>query len=427
MKISRVLPAFSALALILAGCSGPQPTFTPADMPGDGLFAEVVTDKGSFLLQLEFEKTPLTVINFVALAQGTRKSIRPDGIPFYNGLTFHRVVPDFVVQGGCPKGDGRGNAGYHFPDEFHPELRHDAAGVISMANAQWPDTNGSQFMIFRGPAPHLNDRHSVFGKVVKNLEIVNAITAGDRIYSIVIFRVGAAAEAFKTDQAAFDGVQETLIAAREKVEADKQAALAKKVLEEWPEAKQTESGLIIKIDTPGKGEAPEDGDVVAVHAILKMSGDREFDNSYKRKRPHVFELGKGQVIPGWDEGVKGMLPGEKRTLVVPPALAYGPEGKQGLVLPYETLYLSVELVEINPPPDKYAPPKKPAVKAPGPPVPPNSATPGKTAPEATPPADSATPPAEAPVTPKAPHAPIDVDSDPDDAPQPPVPPAPPVP
>jgi cyclophilin family peptidyl-prolyl cis-trans isomerase len=411
MKRIRLPILFAALAILIAGCSGPQPTFTPADMPGDGLFAELVTDKGSLLIQLEYEKTPLTVINFVALAQGTRKSIRPDGIPFYNGLTFHRVVPDFVVQGGCPKGDGRGNAGYHFADEFHPKLRHDGAGIVSMANAQWPDTNGSQFMIFRGPAPHLNDRHSIFGKVVKNIEVVNKINAGDRIYSIVIFRVGAAAEAFKADQEAFDTVQETLLEARKKEQAEKQAALAKKVLTEWPEARQTESGLIIKINAKGEGEPAKAGDVVAVHAILKMSGNREFDNSYKRKRPHLFELGKGQVIPGWDEGVAGMMTGEKRSLVVPPELAYGATGKQGLVLPYETLYLEVELVEINPPPDKYAPKKAPAQ---GPPAPtpdapaesaPDTAAESATdAPAPTPdtPAESATPPPPPPPAPPAP-------------------------
>ena len=408
MKLTRVLPALAALILILVGCSGPQPKFTAADMPGNGLFAEVVTDKGSFVIQLEFEKTPLTVINFVALAQGTRETIRPNGMPFYDGLTFHRAVPDFVLQGGCPKGDGRGNAGYHFPDEFHPELRHDAPGVISMANAQWPDTNGSQFMIFHAPAPHLNDRHAVFGKVVKNIDILKTIVAKDRIYTIAIFRVGAAAEAFKTDQDSFNTAQTALLEARKIAEAEKQVALAKKLLKEWPEAKQTDSGLIIRIDTPGKGEAAKAEDVVAVHAILKMSGDREFDNSYKRKRPHVFELGKSKVIPGWDEGVHGMLPGEKRTLVVPPNLAYGTEGKQGLVLPYETLYLTVELVEINPPPDKYAPKKKkPATSpSPGPPPPAGSAAatpPAELKPE---PADSAAPAVEPPVPPTPPAPPV---------------------
>lgn len=401
MNLLRVLPAFALLAFLI-GCSGPQPSFTAADMPGNGLFAEVVTDKGNFLIKLEFEKAPLSVINFVALSQGKRKSIRPDGIPFYNGLTFHRVVPDFVVQGGCPKGDGRGNAGYHFPDEFHPDLRHDGPGVISMANAQWPDTNSCQFMILQQKAEHLDDLNTVFGKVVKNLEIVQTIAAGDRIYAVAIHRVGAEAEAFKTDQDSFNAAQEKLLADRKVKEAEKQAALAEKLLKEWPEAKKTESGLIVKVNSAGEGEAAVVGDVVVVHAILKMSGDREFDNSYKRKRPHLFELGKGQVIPGWDEGVAGMLPGEKRTLVVPPDLAYGPEGKQGLVLPYETLYLEVELVEINPPPDKYAPPKQPAQ---GPPAPAESASPDAPAPEGEPSPEEPAPDVAPPIEPAPPAAP----------------------
>ncbi|MFT5127350.1 MAG: cyclophilin family peptidyl-prolyl cis-trans isomerase [Rhodothermales bacterium] len=394
MNLYRVLPALAALTLVLVGCSGPQPSFTLADMPGDGLYAELVTDKGSFLIQLEFEKAPLTVINFVSLAQGTRKTNRPGGIPFYDGLTFHRVDAEFVIQGGCPNGNGSGNAGYQFPDEFHPDLRHDAVGVVSMANAHWPDSNGSQFMILRSPAKHLDDLHSVFGKVAKGLEVASSIAANDRIYKVAIFRVGAAAEAFKTDQNAFIAAQTVIIETRKKVEAQKQAALTEKLLKEWPEAKVTESGLIIKVDQLGAGEPPKDGDVVAVHAILKMSGEREFDNSYDRKLPHVFELGKGKVIAGWDEGVHGMLPGEKRSLVVPPDLAYGAEGRKGLVLPYETIYLTVELVEINPPPEKYAPPKKRA-QAPseGPPPPPGDPAPVETP---APPADTPTPAAKAP-------------------------------
>ena len=174
----------------------------------DGLYANMKTSKGDILLRLEFEKTPLTVANFVGLTEGTKDSSKKKGTRFYDGLAFHRVIPDFMVQGGCPLGTGTGGPGYRFPDEFDRSLRHDGPGVLSMANAG-PGTNGSQFFITHVATPWLDGKHTVFGKVVSGQDVVDAIRQGDTITTLEIIRKGEAAKGFTTDQAAFDALLST--------------------------------------------------------------------------------------------------------------------------------------------------------------------------------------------------------------------------
>ena len=201
MKKHIFLTAFAAL-LVFAGCKTGQKTQkaqlppSMSDVQEDGLYAEINTTKGIILLKLEFEKAPLTVASFVGLAEGTIKNTaRPAGKPYFDSLKFHRVVPNFVIQGGDPRGNGTGGPGYSFKNETSPELKHDRPGTLAMANAG-PNTNGSQFYITHVATPNLDGSYNVFGYVVKGQDVVNAIRQGDVMTTVRIYRKGAAAEAF---------------------------------------------------------------------------------------------------------------------------------------------------------------------------------------------------------------------------------------
>lgn len=165
------------------------------DLP-DGLYANIKTNKGNILLQLEMEKTPLTVANFVGLAEGKiPNKIKKEGEPYYDGIKFHRVIPNFMIQGGCPLGTGSGDPGYMFKDEFDPTLKHTGPGILSMAN-RGPGTNGSQFFITHVQTSWLDNKHTVFGHVVEGQDIVNAIAQNDVIETIEVIRVGKEAKKF---------------------------------------------------------------------------------------------------------------------------------------------------------------------------------------------------------------------------------------
>ena len=263
----------------------------------DGLYAKFTTTKGEITILLTHDKTPGTVGNFVGLTEGTQENKEKDkGIPYYNGLKFHRVIPDFMIQGGCPQGSGMGGPGYQFEDEFHPELRHDTAGVLSMANAG-PGTNGSQFFITHGPTPWLDDKHTVFGKVTDGQSVVDTIVQGDTIESVEILRIGAEAENFDA-QTAFIQFEADKQKRMEAQKAAQAAALAE-ITEGFT---QTESGLFYSIEEKGEGEQPQKGNTVKVHYKGELLDGTVFDSSFKRNQPIEFSIGVGQVIPGWDEG-----------------------------------------------------------------------------------------------------------------------------
>ncbi|SFD20602.1 peptidylprolyl isomerase [Algibacter pectinivorans] len=308
----------------------------------DGLYAKFNTTKGEILVNLEYTKTPGTVGHFVALAEGNlENSVKPQGTPYYDGLKFHRVIPDFMIQGGCPQGSGAGNPGYKFDDEFHPDLKHDGPGVLSMANAG-PGTNGSQFFITHVETAWLDGKHTVFGKVVTGQDVVDAIAQGDKIDSLEIVRVGADAEAFNPVEAfrTFEG-------SREKREAAVKAAAEAELNKLAAGFDKTESGLRYQILQKGDGVKAEKGQTVSVHYKGQLSDGTVFDSSYKRNSPIDFPLGVGQVIPGWDEGIGLLKVGDKARLVIPSHLAYGSAGAGGVIPPDATLIFDVELMGVS--------------------------------------------------------------------------------
>lgn len=306
----------------------------------NGIYAKLHTDKGTMVIQLTYKKTPGTVANFVGLSEGTlENTVRPKGTPYYDGLTFHRVIPDFMIQGGCPSGTGTGGPGYNFPDEFHSELKHDSPGILSMANAG-PGTNGSQFFITHGATPWLDGKHTVFGKVTEGQEVVDAIRQGDTIKSIEIVRAGETAENW--DAAEAFGQFKNAAREQEAAENKKREAELEQLAEGF---EKTASGLRYKILKEMDGPKAKQGEIVSVHYTGKLTDGTVFDSSYGRNQPLQFPLGTGQVIKGWDEGIALLSQGEKARFIIPPHLAYGSAGAGGVIPPHAVLIFDVELVK----------------------------------------------------------------------------------
>jgi len=308
----------------------------------NGLYAKIRSAKGDIILNLEFEKTPGTVGNFVALAEGNlENTAKPQGDKYYDGLKFHRVIADFMVQGGCPLGTGTGSPGYSFEDEFHTDLKHDKPGVISMANSG-PGTNGSQFFITHVATPWLDNKHTVFGHVIEGQDIIDAIEQDDLMESVEIVRVGEAAENFNAIEAfrTFEGDREKRVGdakAKTDAELDKLSAGFEK----------TDSGLRYQFIQKGSGKMAEKGKKVSVHYKGQLTDGTVFDSSYERKQPIDFNLGIGQVIQGWDEGIQLLKVGDKARFVIPSNLAYGSQGAGGVIPPDATLIFDVELMDVK--------------------------------------------------------------------------------
>lgn len=308
----------------------------------DGIYAKISTKKGAILIRLTYKETPGTVGNFVSLAEGNlENSARAQGKPYYDGLKFHRVIPDFMIQGGDPNGTGSGGPGYNFDDEFHPELKHDSPGVLSMANAG-PATNGSQFFITHVATPWLDNNHTVFGKVVEGQDVVDEISQGDIMESVEIIRIGEEAEKWNSIEAfrKFTGEREARIEKQKK----EQIEALQKLTEGF---KKTNSGLYYKILQKGHGAKAQKGKTVSVHYKGALTDGTEFDSSYKRNEPIEFTLGVGQVISGWDEGIGLLEVGDKARFVIPHQLAYGERGAAGVIPPKATLVFDVELKDVK--------------------------------------------------------------------------------
>ncbi|MDR3012748.1 MAG: peptidylprolyl isomerase [Chitinispirillales bacterium] len=340
----RKIVALLGLTLCLsAGCGKTSEAAKAQHELGDGLFAEIETNKGTIMVQLEFEKAPLTVASFVGLAEGTIRHNRGEGVRFFDGITFHRVVPDFVIQGGDPTGSGSGGPGYRFADEIHPDLKHVSEGILSMANAG-PATNGSQFFITLSATPHLDGRHAVFGRVVKGMDVVKDIGVGDVMNRVSIIRSGESAEEFKADQQAFESYGRQFAEREEMKFIEEQ----KKIVEErYAEMEKMESGVMYKVDASGSGEKPQQGQTVSVHYTGTLLDGSKFDSSRDRDQAFDFRVGVGMVIPGWDQSVLDMRVGERRTVVLPPDMGYGSRGAGGVIPPNAYLVFDIELLEIK--------------------------------------------------------------------------------
>ena len=335
----------------------------------EGIFAEINTVKGKIVVELEYKKTPITVASFISLAEGKNTQVKEalKGKPYYNGLKFHRVIANFMIQGGCPDGTGAGDPGYKFTDEV-TDLTHDGAGILSMANAG-PNTNGSQFFITHNQTPHLDGRHTVFGHVVSGQDVVNAITQNDVINSIVIIRNGKEAKKFKAEKvfkeyfdkkAENDKIQATkndaarkaltaITAEKQKkqaeIEAQKQKVAKEKALKEFENAASTSSGLKYIVLQEGTGNKPVATSNVKVHYTGMFLDGKVFDSSVQREE--TIDFGLNQVIKGWTEGVQLMPEGSKYKFYIPSNLAYGERGAGGVIPPNADLIFEIELIKIN--------------------------------------------------------------------------------
>ena len=331
----------------------------------EGLYAEIETAKGNMIVKLEFEKVPNTVANFVTLAEGKNPFVRKEfkGKPFYDGLKFHRVIPDFMVQCGDPMGDGTGGPGYKFKDEFHPDLTHSKAGILSMANAG-PSTNGSQFFITHKETPWLDNMHTVFGEVVEGLEVINTIETDDVIEKITIIRIGNAAKKFdavKIFKNYYSSVAKEIKEAEEKAQQITENKI-KEITTLKATGTKTKSGLIYQIIKKGTEKKPANGTQVLIHYAGYLENGQLFDTSYEdvAKLHGKFDqnranqngyagfpvtIGNLPFIPGFNEGITLMNYGDKLMLYIPSNLGYGEQGAGDAIPPNTNIIFEVELLE----------------------------------------------------------------------------------
>lgn len=379
MKIKILIVAFLAI-LNLQAQSGKKNSTAKYKFP-EGIFATIVTDKGDIILELEYQKTPITVANFISLVEGKNTFVTTDklkGKPFFNGLKFHRVINDFMIQGGDPLGSGAGGPGYSFKDEFVSELKFDKGGILAMANSG-PKTNGSQFFITHTETPWLNNKHTIFGHVVQGMDAVNKITQDDVIKSIVITKKGSQAKKFKAEKVFanyYNNKEEEEKkeaeekAAAEKIQKEKMATLINEKAAYFKEQKATAtttpSGLTYKFIQKGSGVNPVQGSTLFFHYSGYLEDGNLFDSSYEdiskaygKHNPNraaqggykafSFEAGKKTgMIPGFLEGLNLMGFGDKILLFIPANLAYGESGAGDVIPPNATLIFELDIFEKQP-------------------------------------------------------------------------------
>ena len=354
---------------------------TTADV--EGIFATIATNKGTIIVQLEYKKTPVTVANFISLAEGKNTFVtdaKLKGKPFYDGLKFHRVIADFMIQGGDPSGNGSGGPGYSFKDEI-TDLKHTKGGILSMANSG-PATNGSQFFITHKETPWLDGKHTIFGQVTTGMDVVNKIAQNDVILKVTITRKGTAAKAFDAQKVFSnyflnkdaDAKKEAELKAKTEADAkkaykEKYAAVINSKAAEIANTKvtgtKTPTGLIYTISQKGTGVKPADGTQVNIRYAGYFEDGTLFDSNFEEVAkaygkydasraaqggyaPFPFEAGKKDgMIPGFLEGLSQLSFGDKALVILPPELAYGASGAGGVIPPNATLVFEIEMTEIK--------------------------------------------------------------------------------
>ena len=324
----------------------------------EGVYAEMNTSLGTMLIKLNYKETPVTVANFIALSKGTHPDVKQQlkEKKFYNGLIFHRVMDKFMIQGGCPLGNGSGNPGYSFDDEIDPTLKHDKPGILSMANSG-PATNGSQFFITEVPTPWLDGKHTVFGQVISGIEIQDKISnvktaIANRpendvmINSVNIIKIGESANNFD-EVSVWINEEPELEKRRVEIENVKKEELNKELQKLSIGYTTSASGLKYKILVSTKNKKAVNGNRVKVHYTGKLIDGNVFDSSLRRNSPFEFTIGEGRVIKGWEEALKILKVGEKASFIIPSDLAYGARGAGGVIAPNATLIFEIELLDIT--------------------------------------------------------------------------------
>ena len=345
----------------------------------DGIFATILTNKGSIVLQLEYQKTPVTVANFVSLAEGKNTFVTDEklkGKPFYNGLKFHRVLKNFMIQGGDPMGNGSGGPGYAFKDEF-TDLKHNKGGILSMANSG-PASNGSQFFITHKDTPWLDGVHTVFGHVTEGMDVVNKIEQNDQIIKVTISRKGTQAAQFNAVKVfsdyyankAEEAKKQALIDAEKKrIYLEKYSTVIKEKAAYLAASKATAittpSGLQYVVLQKGSGVKPVDGSTIYFKYAGYFEDGNVFDSNYEevaktfglfdqtRKDQNgylafPFEAGKKTgMIQGFIEGMSLMNLGDKILMYMPSKLGYGERGN-GPIPPNTNLFFELEITDKAP-------------------------------------------------------------------------------
>lgn len=364
--------SFIILLVTFSSCKAQYPDLE------DGIYAEFITTKGTMVAKLAYDKTPITVANFIALAEGTNTMVDSayKGKKFYNGTIFHRVMDKFMIQGGDPKATGLGNPGYKFMDEFHPDLKHDKPGILSMANSG-PKTNGSQFFITEVPKPHLDNKHSVFGELILGLDVQDSISnvktnsANKPLVDVVlkevnIIRKGKAAKAFNAPKVFINHFAEAEKFEKERIA--KAEALLKATKDKFNKQQETaialQSGLKYTITEKGTGEKlTETSKVLANYTLFFEDGKlldtnkletaetfnivNEYRKTANQYQPIVCDISPdAQMIAGFKEGLQQLHVGDKATLFIPYHLAYGETGNRGIP-PKTNLIFEVEIVELQ--------------------------------------------------------------------------------